>query len=252
MSAHLELPAAYTLHAHEQIDSVVDEACRLAAAGAEEGTLVWAHSQTADMRLLGQAWPSPPGNLYCALVLRPETEAERDPAVALLALCACGAVLGELAPAMTDLKYRWPDQVLINGSTAAVVTLQSAAADAALILGAFVNVAGHAADHDPPVTSLAAEGFPDTRIEEVLTGFCRHFALWAARWSDQGVEPAARLIDSRLDHTQRSLRDVRGAHYGTIKSIDMRGNACIEREGREQWITPGQYFGLDPAQASRP
>lgn len=246
MSTQIELPAAYTLHALEQVDSVLDEARRLAAAGAEEGTLVWARTQTAHPNLLGQPWPSPPGNLYCALVLRPETDAERDPAVALLALCACGAVLSELAPAMSDLKYRWPDQVVLNGAAAGIVTLQPAGD--VLILGVFVNITSHSADRYPPVTNLTAEGFPYTRVEDVLTGFCRHFVLWATRWGEHGAAPAVRLIESRLDTTDRSLRDTLGAPQGMVTAIDPQGAARVEHEGRKTRVTLAQYFGLHPDQ----
>jgi BirA family biotin operon repressor/biotin-[acetyl-CoA-carboxylase] ligase len=232
-----------------QVDGVVDEACRLAAAGAEEGTLVWAREQTAAPALRGQPWPSPTGNLYSALVLRPDTDAERDPAVALLALCAVGAVLGELAPAMTDLKYRWPDQVILNGAAAGMVTLQPEGD--AMILGTFVNITSHAPDRDPPVTSLTTEGFPYTRVEDVLTGFCRHFVLWASRWAEQGVEPAVRLIESRLDTSDRSLRDALGAPRGTVTAIDAQGAARVERNGKEALVTLGQYFGVEPPRAQK-
>ena len=57
------------------IGSTNDEAKRLARAGAPEGTLVWAREQTAGRGRRGRAWASPPGNLYCSLILRPDCAA---------------------------------------------------------------------------------------------------------------------------------------------------------------------------------
>ena len=47
MSATLDIPPLYELASYDSVDSVVDEAKRLAQQGAEEGTLVWAERQTA-------------------------------------------------------------------------------------------------------------------------------------------------------------------------------------------------------------
>ena len=41
-----QLPPAYRLVALDSVESTNDEARRLAAAGAEDGTLVWAREQT--------------------------------------------------------------------------------------------------------------------------------------------------------------------------------------------------------------
>jgi BirA family biotin operon repressor/biotin-[acetyl-CoA-carboxylase] ligase len=254
VTERIELPAAYTLHALDSVDSVMDEAWRLIAAGAGEGALVWARSQTAGRTQRGRPWPSPPGNLYLGLVLRPDTAAERDPALALLALCACGSALGEIAPPMTDLKYRWPDRVIVNGAACAGVVLEDAGpgqAGDALVLGAFVNVHSHAPDQQAAASSLAAEGFQDMRVEDVLTGFCRHFARWAGLWSEQGIGPAVRQIEGRLDSTERSVTATAGAGTvrGEVVGLDQTGAARVNAGGAELRLTLTEYFGLAPANA---
>src|SRR3546814_9054102 len=68
------LPPAYRLVALEEIDSTNAEAKRLAEAGAEDGTLVWARRQTAGYGRQGRAWSSEPGNLFISLVVRRSEE----------------------------------------------------------------------------------------------------------------------------------------------------------------------------------
>lgn len=73
----------------ERVDSTQSEARRLADAGAPDGTLVWALSQTAGKGRLGRRWRSGAGGLYASWLLRPKFPPER---LAELSL-ACGEAL---------------------------------------------------------------------------------------------------------------------------------------------------------------
>ena len=57
--ANISLPSGYRLAAHETIGSTNDEAKRLAAEGAPEGTVVWARRQTQGRGRQDRAWMSP-------------------------------------------------------------------------------------------------------------------------------------------------------------------------------------------------
>jgi len=65
---------------------------------------------------------------------------------------------------------------------------------------------------------------------------------------EHGAAPAVRLIESRLDTTDRSLRDTLGAPQGMVTAIDPQGAARVEHEGRKTRVTLAQYFGLHPDQ----
>ena len=54
----VSLPRDYELIVHESLDDVLTEAARLAAQGAEEGTVVWAHKQTSARTPGGAPWLS--------------------------------------------------------------------------------------------------------------------------------------------------------------------------------------------------
>lgn len=73
------------------VDSTQSEARRRAEAGAPDGTLVWALTQTAGKGRMGRRWRSAPGGLYASWLLRPKFPPER---LAELSL-ACGEALAQ-------------------------------------------------------------------------------------------------------------------------------------------------------------
>ncbi|MGH6969916.1 MAG: biotin--[acetyl-CoA-carboxylase] ligase, partial [Stellaceae bacterium] len=64
-----DLPPFFRLVASDTLVSTNDEARRLARAGASEGTLITARSQTAGRGRQGRIWVSQTGNLHASLVL---------------------------------------------------------------------------------------------------------------------------------------------------------------------------------------
>lgn len=77
MTAAPELAPPFRLIAYDQIGSTNDEAKRLAEAGAEHGTVVWAAEQTAGRGRRGRHWHSPRGNLHSSFLLFPDVHCMR-------------------------------------------------------------------------------------------------------------------------------------------------------------------------------
>ena len=92
MSVHL--PPAYELIAMDSVDSTNDEARRRAQSGAEDGTLIWAREQLSGRGRYGRSWASPPGNLYCSVILRPELPPATAVQIGFAASLAVGATVG--------------------------------------------------------------------------------------------------------------------------------------------------------------
>ncbi len=80
----------------KSVDSTQTEARRLAAAGAPDGTLVWADRQTAGRGRMDRRWKSAAGGLYVSWLLRPKFAPER---LAELSL-AVGEALAEALRAL--------------------------------------------------------------------------------------------------------------------------------------------------------
>src|SRR4051812_11044119 len=93
----LALPPGYRLFARDEVGSTNDEARDLISAGVGSGTVVWAESQTSGRGRHGRSWNSPPGNLYCSIVLDPGIEQSRLGEVSFVAALAVrDAVAGHL------------------------------------------------------------------------------------------------------------------------------------------------------------
>jgi len=121
--------------------STNDDARRLAADGAPEGTVVLAEHQTEGRGRLGRTWESPDRKgLYLSVLLRP-TEPPgsigRYPIAAAVAVCtACRTFAGG------EAVLKWPNDVLARGAKLAGILseLRHSASGADLVLGIGVNV----------------------------------------------------------------------------------------------------------------
>ncbi len=118
-----------------------------AAAGAAEGLLVVADSQTAGRGRLGRSWHSPSGqNLYLSLLLRPALPARHATPLTLLA----GAALAHtVAEAGTTPRLRWPNDLLVSGAgglrkAAGILTEMASDGERVrhIVLGVGLNVNG--------------------------------------------------------------------------------------------------------------
>lgn len=245
------LPPVYDLVTHDTIDSAVEEAKRLALQGAEEGTLVWAKEQTAGRGRFGRPWISPPGNLYCALVLRldePPAVAAQLNYVAVVSLAA--AVAGLVSP-LTELRYRWPNDILLYDAKVAGILLEAPApqADAYnwLVLGAGVNVTSHPEDIDPPVTSMLADGASEASEVDVLESFSRYFLSWINRWAGEGFAPVHKAWTQRANGIGQPI-EVRlktETLKGKFAELDEQGALVMELpEGGRRKITVAEFFSI--------
>lgn len=101
-----ELPGLYELVVLESVDSARAHAERLAAAGADEGTLVWAKSQRQGIGRSGRYWMSGSRNLHCSVILRPETDLEACCQLGPLACICAGLAISRQAEPLAELRYR--------------------------------------------------------------------------------------------------------------------------------------------------
>jgi len=126
---------------HASLDSTQRVARELARAGAAEGTVVFAETQTAGRGRLGRQWHSPPGvNVYASVVLRPALAPAAAPQVALVAGLA---VADAVRASGIDAQLKWPNDVVVGGrKLAGVLTEMEAEVDRVhhVIAGIGVNV----------------------------------------------------------------------------------------------------------------
>src|SRR5690606_22343484 len=109
MTPTATLPSGWRLAAFDDIGSTNDEAKHRAVRDdAPEGTVVWARSQSAGRGREDRAWVSPPGNLYCSVILRPACPLERAAHIGFAAALAVAEAVEDAAPGVRP-SLKWPN-----------------------------------------------------------------------------------------------------------------------------------------------
>ncbi len=192
------LSSFYALHRYETIGSSNDAARLLAEQGAPEGTLVWAGEQTSGRGRRGRGWSSPPGNLYLSLVLRPSVGMNVAPQLGFVCAIALGeAVVGSLSGGAGRVRYKWPNDLLIDGAKVAGILLESGPSVTIeesitgpdfVVAGVGANIASAPADTPYPAISLVAAGAGAVTADDLLVRFARHFEAGYRIWRAEGFE----------------------------------------------------------------
>ncbi len=198
------LPSLYELVELQSTDSVMKEAQRRAGNGAEEGTLILAHEQTDAYGRLGKRWYSPRGNLYCAIILQPEFSLDQSLQLNYVAAVSMGTALGSLMSPMVTLRYRWPNDIVLNGDKAAGIFIDAPTPMDAqipwMIIGMAVNIAVYPDNPNPGAVSVHdVEGNKNIRAIDVLEEYSKQFLHWINRWAEDGFEPILKTWLQRAD-----------------------------------------------------
>ncbi len=238
----------YRVLSFDALDSTNEEAKRRASAGAPEGTLVWARTQSVGRARRGRAWISEPGNLYMSIVLRPAY----PPAVAAQLGFAAALAVGEAAlpllPRPEALRYKWPNDVLVDGRKVSGILLESQAAGEGrldwLVAGIGVNIASFPPNAEYPATSLAAAGARSVSVEALLEAVARRFHFWYERWRDEGFAPLRAAWLARALGLGEAIR-VRlpgGESSGRFAGLDEAGALLLADGTQERRIAAGDVF----------
>ncbi|HKF70180.1 MAG TPA: biotin--[acetyl-CoA-carboxylase] ligase [Stellaceae bacterium] len=241
-------PLSLRLLRYDTLGSTNDEAKRLAEAGAEDWTLVWARKQTAGRGRGGNAFVSPPGNLYVSMILRPPRPAASVAQLGFAAALAVGEAVAPRLPSGHDLRYKWPNDVLVDGGKLAGILLESSAGQdgalAWLVVGMGVNVASHPTGAAWTATSLAALGAGAVEIEDLLGSVTVAFQAQTMCWLREGFAPirAAWLARAYGLGGTVSVRLPRESFRGRFVDLDRDGVLLLETAEGPRRVAAGEIF----------
>jgi BirA family biotin operon repressor/biotin-[acetyl-CoA-carboxylase] ligase len=241
-------PKGYALKSFDVVDSTNEEAKRLGVAGHVGPIWISATRQTAGRGRRGRTWESPSGNLAATLLLRPGRPAAECAQLSFVAAIAACDMLAGLAPG-TELRVKWPNDVLAGGKKIAGILLESASQGSDpphwLAIGIGANIATHPEDTIFPATSLAGLGVTPPPSDDALLHLAANFTKWYEIWRSDGfaairdawLARAAGLgkrIVARLSHEEAS---------GVFEGIDEAGALLLrERSGHVRAIPAGEVF----------
>src|SRR5262245_4960546 len=131
------------------------------ARGGEAGPLwIMARRQVAGRGRRGQAWISPPGNLYATLLLTDPSPPHRAPELSFVsALAVHDAVIDACTMEVSRLAIKWPNDLLGDGAKLAGILIEGESMPGrplAAAIGIGINCAHHPADLSTRSTDLAA------------------------------------------------------------------------------------------------
>jgi len=230
----------------DEVESTNDEAARLAADGAEHGTVVVALAQTSGRGRLGRSWYSPPGeSLYLSCVLRPPLAPEALPPVTLAAGIAVAEAAAGRAP---RARVQWPNDVVVDGRKLAgvlsEVTTRSGKVESAVVgIGLNVNVDRFPPDLGRPATSLRLETGRLHALDEVRAELLDRLEIWLDDFFREGMPAVARgwrvwggMAGARVRVDLGAGRELVGtagdlASDGGLEVVDDAGRLTVVRAG---------------------
>ncbi|MDZ7829011.1 MAG: biotin/lipoate--protein ligase family protein [Halofilum sp. (in: g-proteobacteria)] len=246
-----ELPAGIELVSLELAASARSEAARRARTGAPEGTLVWVRQPQRPMARANRAWQlaATPG-LHAALVLRPGLPADECAQLGPLAVLAIGRALAERVEPMTDLRYRWPNDVLLDRGKVAGVWLEADGSPECvdwLVVSWAANVEAAPADLGFDAASLQSEGASGpVEPAGLLQSVVRELASAIVTWDEDGFESLRSSWERRLllgEPIHLALED--GSHVaGIAEAVDANGALSVRAGETLHRVGLGRFFAL--------
>jgi BirA family biotin operon repressor/biotin-[acetyl-CoA-carboxylase] ligase len=247
----------HKIHFYPDIDSTNTEAFNLAAAGAPEGTVVIADSQTKGRGRMQRVWHSPSGsNIYTSLILRPNLKPDRVPQISILAGVAVAEIMDNFCPGMVNLK--WPNDVLLNGKKVCGILAQmktSASRVDFIILGIGINININynrlPQDIKNSATSLAIETDRKISRQELIIDLYENLAKWYKKLIADGFSTVKEKWLSMAPMIGKRVQITSGDEVisGKALGIDEQGSLLLlTAEGRKIKISAGDATILKETQ----
>jgi BirA family biotin operon repressor/biotin-[acetyl-CoA-carboxylase] ligase len=182
-------PPPWRLQSFAVLESTQTLCRQLAEAGEPDRLAIIAARQTQGQGTQGRGWESPAGNLFLSVMLRPDARVDQAGQWALLAAVALAETVAGLLTAASDLRLKWPNDLLLGGAKLAGILTQTAGRpDGALdwlVIGFGVNLRTAPALPDRPTACLPVPASPEPFAANLL----RRIDFWRDRLAIEGFAP---------------------------------------------------------------
>lgn len=229
----------HKLYYYSETGSTNDEAFTLGIAGAPEGTVVIADSQSKGKGRFQRSWYSPAGaNIYTSIILRPHIKTSESSQISIMAGVAVAEVLNTHCPGKISLK--WPNDVLLSNKKVSGI-LSLAKIDERkidfIVLGIGINVNigrnQFLEEIRNSATSLAMEAGQEISRQELIIRLYENLEKWYKRLLQKGF---GSVREKWLELTQMIGQKVQV----TFKEETVEGKATgIDDDGSLILLTKG-------------
>lgn len=247
-----KMPDGYSLVAFDTIGSTNDELKQRAIqANAPEGSVVWALEQTSGKGRQKRNWESVPGNMYCSVLLRPNCDMAEAAQIGFLPVIAAGEALAGLLGNAASLRYKWPNDLLLNRKKISGALLEAGAGQNGLaawvIVGCGINLAHYPDDTRFPATSVRHELNQNIEIGDMVSAYVRNLANWYGRWQEEGFQPVRAAWLASAHKFDEPLIVESGAETitGPFRDLDENGALVIDTDNGPRRIAAGDVYFTD-------
>lgn len=227
----------------DAVESTNDTAKELLGGDADEGTVIVAERQVAGKGRHGRAWFSPPGGLYCSIVLRPD-----DKNVQMLNLVGGMPVVKALRHWSVLATLKWPNDVVFRNQKIGGVLCEGVYRQDAYWVVAGIGVNTNVPlDRLPPevrtaATSLKAETDVEVSNEEFLEYMLREFdkVYKASQSSARGVLARDYMALCSTIRQRVAVETPQGTVRGTAIEVTAQGAlVLVDESGKRTEIADG-------------
>ena len=225
----------------EATQSTNDDLRALAEQGAAPLSCVWAHQQLKGRGRHGRVWVSPPGNVYCSILFRPQPGWPPVPQLVYVVALAVHEALSQHLDQDQTLAIKWPNDILLNGGKLTGMLLEAGPLarttpplPSYVIAGIGINLrhAPEAAEALYPPTSLLAQGQipPDPAL--LVQSLRQAIAVNLQTWVASGFEPLRQRFLKRAHKLGQRVRlgtspDKQTYQDGVFEGIDSEGQLLL-------------------------
>ncbi|WP_339045650.1 biotin--[acetyl-CoA-carboxylase] ligase [Candidatus Mesenet endosymbiont of Agriotes lineatus] len=216
--------SGYCLYHYNELSSTNLEATQMAKKGALDGTVVFADMQSSGRGRHGKDWISPKGNLYASIIIRDKADVTQLTHFTFITAVAVGNTLLALS-ANLDLKYKWPNDILINNKKIAGILLETEANTSWLVIGIGINILS-SPEYAVSLSQICSLNISSlTLLRELIS----NFEKVRQRWLLEGFLPIRKMWFERAHMVGSSINVKIGNHLysGVFSDIDQEGKIVI-------------------------
>lgn len=221
----------------DKVDSTNTRAKQLAEAGAPDGTVVVAETQSAAKGRRGRSWMAPAGTgVWFSLLLRPQIEPEHASMMTLVAAMAVEKGIRETTGLAGSIK--WPNDVVVEGrKVCGILTEMSADMDCVnhvvVGIGINANIRDFPEELKDKATSLFLVSGQVVKRAKLLNAVLLAWEEYYGRYlQTEDLSLLAEEYNEKLAglHGMVQVLAPKGTYAGISRGISHKGELLVERE----------------------
>ena len=238
----------WNIEVFDILPSTMDTAHERAKSHTSENPVIVAREQSGARGRRGNVWIAPPGNLYCSIIIKPQTDIKDVGQYSFIAAVALADIVKPLLDKEFTYQHKWPNDGLINDRKFAGFLIEGGINEVKeryLVLGIGVNIVSA----PPEKACLAEAGAVGFSSDELLKLYLQKLDEYLEFYRNKGFKPIrdAWIKDAKGLNQDITVRLPHETLQGVFNGLDETGALLLKLDkGGEKVIHSGEvFFGKD-------